>query len=311
MAIPAASGYPQYSGNLISPMFSMELLEQFYCSSVYSDISTTEYTGELEKCGDQITFWKEPEVRIRDTTKNAPIVHDTLDSEPVTMVVDRAKDFSIKISQIDERQICNWDAFKAAFLKRASYQLAQSIDQTLLGEMYTAVDPANQGQNAGVRSGDIDLGATGAPIALTADNILDTLLSMHTVLDEQCAPTEGRFVVLPPKAILLLQTSDLRSALITGLGESPLVNGRLPNTVAGFNILRSINVPTVFDAGAGATAHHIIAGVKSATAFAAQIERTRVMEDKDEWGTFYQGFTTYGFKTLYPKALAYLYARLS
>lgn len=29
MAVPAASGYPQYSGNLISPMFSMELLEQF------------------------------------------------------------------------------------------------------------------------------------------------------------------------------------------------------------------------------------------------------------------------------------------
>lgn len=311
MAVAAASGYPQYSGNLITPLFSMELLEQFYCSSIYSDISTTEYSGELVNCGDQITFWKEPEVRIRDTTKNAPIVHDTLDSEPLTMVVDKAKDFSIKISQIDEKQICNWDSFKAAFLKRASYQLAQSIDQTLLAQMYTEVNPSNQGANAGVRSGDINLGETGAPVALTADNILDTLLAIHTVLDEQCAPTEGRFVVLPPKAILLLQTSDLRSALVTGLGESPLVNGRLPGTVAGFNVLRSINVPTTYDTGAGATAHHIVAGVKMATAFAAQIEKTRVIEDKDDWSTFYQGLSVYGFKVMYDKALAHLYARLS
>ncbi len=52
MAVPAAAGYVQYSGNIISPLFSMELLEQFYCSTLYSDISTVEYSGELEKCGD-------------------------------------------------------------------------------------------------------------------------------------------------------------------------------------------------------------------------------------------------------------------
>ena len=59
MAIPAASGYPQYSGNLINPLFSMDLLERFYASTIYSDISSTEYTGELEKGGDQITFWRD------------------------------------------------------------------------------------------------------------------------------------------------------------------------------------------------------------------------------------------------------------
>jgi hypothetical protein len=46
MAVPAAPGYPQYSGNLISPMFSMDLLELFYCTSIYGEISTTEYSGQ-------------------------------------------------------------------------------------------------------------------------------------------------------------------------------------------------------------------------------------------------------------------------
>ena len=42
MAVNAASGYPQYSGSLIPPMFSSKLVEQFYCSSVYADITTTD-----------------------------------------------------------------------------------------------------------------------------------------------------------------------------------------------------------------------------------------------------------------------------
>lgn len=311
MAIQAAAGYPQYSGNIITPMFNMELLEQFYCSSIYPEISTTEYSGELEKCGDQITFFREPVIRVRKTQKNAPIEHDTFDVEPITMTVDQAVDFSVKLSHIDEKQICNIEQYRAAIQRSASYELAQLIDQEVMAHMYTEVDEANQGSGAGVKSGDIDLGEAGSPIALTADNILDTLLSLHTVLDEQCAPSEGRFVWLPPKAILMLQTSELRSALVTGLGESPLVNGKLPNTIAGFTVMRSINVPTTYDSGAGATVHHIVAGVKSATAFAAQIEKTRVIEDKDEWSTFMQGLAVYGFKVLFPKALAHLYARLS
>jgi hypothetical protein len=311
MAITASAGYPQYSGNLISPLFSMELLEQFYCSTVHSDISTTEYSGELEKCGDQITFWREPEVRIHDTTKNSKIEHDTIDSEPVTMVIDKAKEFSIKISQIDEKQICNWPAWKESFLRRAAYRLAQVIDQELLAKMYVDVDPLNQGENAGALSGNVQLGATGNPVPITSANIIEILSRLHQVLDEQCAPSENRFVVLPPSAITVLRNSDLRAAYLTGLSWSPAVNGRLPEEVMGFKLIQSINVPRVFDPGVNTDCYQIVAGVKMATGFAAQIEKTRVIEDKDDWATYYQGLAVYGFKVLYPKALAGLYARFN
>lgn len=311
MAIIAASGYPQYSGNLISPMFSMELLEQFYCSTVYKDISTTEYTGELTKCGDQITFFREPEVRIRDTQKNQTIEHDTIDSEPVTMVVDRAKDFSIKISQIDEKQICNWDQWKQRFLQRAAYRLAMSIDQSLLAQMYFDADPLNRGETAGAQSGNVQLGAAGNPVPVTSVNVTQTLSLLHQVLNEQCAPSEGRFVVLPPAAVTVLMNSDLRAAYLTGLSWSPMINGRLPDQVMGFTIMQSINVPRVFDAAVNTECYEIIAGAKMATAFAAQIEQARIMGDKDDWSTYYQGLAVYGFKVLYPKAIAALYARFN
>lgn len=311
MAVPAASGYPQYSGNLISPMFSMELLEQFYCTTIYSDISTTEYSGELEKCGDQITFWREPEVRIRDTEKNGTIEHDTIDSEPITMIVDKAKDFSIKISQIDEQQICNWPKWKESFLRRASYRLAQVIDQGLLAQMFFDTDALNKGSNAGALSGNVNLGVTGDPLPVNNTNVTELFARLHQVLDEQCAPSDGRFLVLPPAAITVLRNSDLRAAYLTGLDWSPMVNGRLPDLVMGFMIMQSINVPRVFDPAVNTQCYELVAGVKMATAFAAQIEKTRVIEDKDDWATYYQGLAVYGYKVLYPKALAAMYARFN
>jgi hypothetical protein len=227
------------------------------------------------------------------------------------MVIDKAKEFSIKISQIDEKQICNWPAWKESFLRRAAYRLAQVIDQELLAKMYVDVDPLNQGENAGALSGNVQLGATGNPVPITSANIIEILSRLHQVLDEQCAPSENRFVVLPPSAITVLRNSDLRAAYLTGLSWSPAVNGRLPEEVMGFKLIQSINVPRVFDPGVNTDCYQIVAGVKMATGFAAQIEKTRVIEDKDDWATYYQGLAVYGFKVLYPKALAGLYARFN
>ena len=90
-----------------------------------------------------------------------------------------------------------------------------------------------------------------------------------------------------------------------------MVNGRLPDQVMGFNVMKSINVPRVFDPAVNTECYQIIAGVKMGTAFAAQIEKTRVIEDKDDWATYYQGLAVFGYKVLYPKALAAMYARFN
>src|SRR5690606_36778342 len=119
MGIPAASAYPQYSGNVIAPIFRIQLLDRWYCSTVYSDISSTEYTGDLAKGGDQIIFVREPKVAVHKYNKIDQIQDDTIDCVPVTMTLGQAYQFSIKMSRIDEEQIQNFDAWKAGFLKSA------------------------------------------------------------------------------------------------------------------------------------------------------------------------------------------------
>lgn len=309
MGVPSAAGYPQYSGNLINPMFALDLLERFYTSTIYSDISTTEYTGELEKGGDQITFWREPEVIVRDAHKNKKIEHDTIDSEPITMVIDRAKEFSIKVSHIDEFQIQQWPKWKDSFLKNAGYQLAQAIDPDLLTTMYSGVAATNQGTTAGAQSSSINLGATGTPLNITSANIIQLFSYVHQVLDEAKAPRENRWITLPPQGVTALRNSDLQAAYMTGLSWSPLTNGKIPDEVMGLTVMQSLNIPTVTDSGH--LCYHLLAGVKMATAFAAQLEKTRVIEDKDDWATYYQGLTVYGFKVLYPDALVHIFAYFS
>lgn len=308
MPVPAASGYPQYSNSLTTPIFKMDLLERFYEVTIYSDISTTEYTGELNKGGDQITFMREPKVVVRDYHKNDKLIHDTIDAEPLTMTIDRAKSFSIKFNHIDEKQIQNFEKWKAAFLRSAGNEMKRHIDTELLNEMWTDVADYNQGATAGLLSANINLGETGAPVVITKNNIVEVLSEVHQALDEALAPRENRFIVLPPAGITALRNSELRLAYATGLNTSPLVNGRLPETVMGFTILESTNVPSVIDQTVNKRAYHIVAGVKMATAFAAQIEQSRVMTDKDDFANFYQGLNVYGFKVIYPDALAHLYA---
>ena len=308
MPIPAASGYPQYSNSLTTPIFRMDLLDRFYDTTIYSDISTTEYTGELARGGDQITFMREPKVVVRDYNKNDKIIHDTIDGEPVTMTIDFAKTFSIKMNHIDERQIQNFDKWKAAFLKSAGYELTRQIDPQLLTAMWTGAASFNQGATAGAVSANINLGAPNAPLVLTKLNINEVLTQINQVLDEALAPQEGRFIVLPPAGITALLNSELRLAYATGMSQSPLLNGRLPDILGGFMIMRSINMPSVLDSGTGKRAFHIVAGVKMATAFAAQIEDSRVVTDKDDWANYYQGLSVYGFKVLYSDALVHIYA---
>lgn len=307
--VPAAAGYPQYSGNFIHPMVSMRLIEDFYCTSVFGEISTTEYAGEFSKGGDQITFWRAPEVIVRDYVKNGEMKHDTLESKPVTITIDRAKYFSFKMDCVDEFQIQNWDAIKSATMANATRAMVDCIDKELLGTTFAMAAESNQGDRAGCQCKRVDLGVLGAPVALTADNILEKLTEVALVLDEQCVPQEGRYIVLPQCFKPLIFNGPLSCVDCSGMNESMYLNGRIPQALVGFKIYFSHNVPMVDDIS-NRKAWHIMAGLPMATVFATQMEKMREFEGHQSFDTYYQALQVYGFDVLYPQALVHLYATL-
>jgi hypothetical protein len=294
----------------------MDLIEQFYATAVMADITTTEYTGDLKKCGDSVTFFRTPKVTVRTNVKDGTIVHDTIDTSPVTMTIDHLLEFSVKVSQVDIEQICAWSKWESALLKSASYEMAEYIDAELIARMALDADPANKGTAAGLQSGSYNLGATGAPVSITAVNFWETLTYVRAVLKEQRVPMDDLFVVLPDVAepILLNSPSLTQNAGLMGSGSNVaaegILNGKLPSKIAGFDVYVSHNVPKVFDVGVSADCYSVIAGWRGATAFASQIEKTRVIDnDKDAWDSYIQGMQVYGHKVIQPEGLATLYAR--
>jgi len=309
--IPAASGYPQYAGNLIHPMFGQDLIEEFYCTTVFGEITTTDYIGDLVSCGDQITFWSEPQVQVRDHVKDGTIQHDTIESKPITLTIDKAKEFSVKMAKVDQKQMCNWDTFRESMLRSASRRSAEVIDCEILSEIYADAHPANRGANAGVCTGGYNLGEVGAPLEIDKDNVLDILLNMQAVFDEQCVPQENRWVVVPPKMKNVILASDLRSVCFSGLSQSTTINGRMPDSMAGFDVYVSNRLATDVDPGTNRPVVNMIAGWKGSTVFASQLEHTRVIDDdKDTWDSYYQGLMVYGYGTIRPEGLMHVYATL-
>jgi len=312
-AVPAAAGYPQYSGNLILPQFGQELIEQLYCTTVFGEISNTNYIGQLSRMGDQITFFREPRAVVRPYIKDMTLKHDTLTAESVTLTIDRANYFSLKIDRIDQFQMGPmWDKMRNAFLTNAARELANSIDCAVLATIYAKVACTNRGPQAGCQSGMYNLGTVGNPLVVTSENIVSVLISLQAVLSEACVPREGRFIILPPIAETAILNSPLGAACCANdAAYQIMLNGKMPTMIAGFQVFISPHVPKVFDAGAGVDAYQIIAGVRSATVFASQLDEVRTMQDFNNFDTFLQGLSVYGFDVLEPKGLVSLYARFA
>jgi hypothetical protein len=297
MAFPlnVANGAVAYSGNFIPEIWSAKLIENFYDSTVLAAIANTDYEGDIKSMGDTVNIRTTPDLTIRSYEKGMTLAIERPDKPKIQLVIDQGEYFAAIEDDVDKVQadINLMDTWS----RDASEKMKIKIDQNVLAGMLTGIAATNKGATAGRISGDINLGTTGAPLAMTKTNVIDLLVDMGTVLDEANAPEAGRFVVIPAKMAGLIKKSDLKDASITGDGTSIQRNGRL-GMIDRFTVYVShnLNVATgKFD---------IVAGHKMGLTFASQMTEMESIRAETTFGNIVRGLQVYGYKVVKGEALA-------
>jgi hypothetical protein len=304
MAIAAAAGTPQYSGNFIPEIWSGKLLVKFYAATVLAAISNTDYEGEIKDVGDKVIIRQTPTITIRDYSKGQTLLIEHPNVDPIEMEIDKAKYFNCICDDIDKVQsdiklMDDWS-------RDASQQMKITIDTGALADVYADAHASNSGATAGAVSSSFNMGATAAPRVLTSANILEAIIDCGTVLDEQNVPEESRWMVIPSWMAGMIKKSDLKDASLTGDGTSILRNGRLGG-IDRFTLYSSNLLASVSDSGF--TCYHVIAGQRHGISFAAQMTQMQSIISEQTFGTLIRGLNVYAYKVLKSEAVVDLYVR--
>lgn len=304
MSYPAVSGQPAYSGVFIPEIWSTKLIEKYYDATVLSAISNTDYEGEIRNQGDKVIIRTDATLEINDYSIGQSLVNQRPIGGSLELLIDKGMYWSAIIDDVVEKQQDINQMNRWAM--DAAEQLKIKLDSRVLGSIVPDVAAANKGATAGRLSGNINLGATGSPLAIDKSNILETILQAGQVLDEQNVPETGRFIVLPYWATTRLKLSDIKDASLTADGSSPLRNGRV-GVIDRFTVYNSNLLPTYTD-GANKTTH-FLAGTKAGLTFATQLTKTETLRAESTFGDIMRGLMVYGHKVVKPEALTAIYAR--
>lgn len=287
MAFQKAPGWGNLpNGNFSSVIYSKKVQMAFRKKTVVSDITNSDYFGEISAMGDTVRIIKEPEVSVRPYARGTQINAQDLDDEDFSLVIDKSNYFAFKIDDIEEAH--SHVNFMDMATNRAAYRLADNHDQEVLAylsgykqttqhEAGDAVNTTVNGTKAVTTAGSDELlssmkldhtnfnltgGSAGDAIPLAprlpgATSLSSTTISpvalinrMNRLLDQQNVDKDGRWIVIDPIMMELLSDEDSRF-LNADFGESgALRNGLVLPRWNGFRVYVSNNLPKI-GGGAG------------------------------------------------------------
>lgn len=298
MGVPRASGIPDYGPagtvNFDPEIYSGKLTEKFYKTTVFGEIASTDYEGEIAGYGAQVKIRTIPTVTVSEYTVGAGLSAEYPTSTAVTLAIDQAKSFSVALTTVDARQ-SDLD-LADIFANEGSMQLQIAADADMLVTIPASVAAANSGNTAGADSGNIDLGSSTTPVSVSKTTVIDFIVNCGTVLDEQNVSNEGRWFVGPPWFTALIKQSDLKIASLAGDNVSILRNGKV-GEIDRFTIYESRNLLTQTSPG---PATYCLFGHKAGLTFASQIIESEMITNPSDFGFVIRGLMVFGYSVVGP-----------
>ena len=306
--LQSASGYGGLDATpLARPGYYNELMARVYERDFLPDITNSDIDERIIRCHQQVQILKAPEVGPwRSIQKNQEMIPSQVTAEAICFEICNAAYNDIKFDKLDIRWECDrWEQFEQKFLEDCYESWVSVQRRWVLAAMVVEASADNQGANAG-KNHDIDLGSRGNPISITPKNIAFHFTNLQHVLMEQLRWVEGEmFLVLPVAFRTTLVLSDFANPRWVGDAKrtSFAVDGMWEQPIAGFNLIETVHAPMVKE-NDGRICYYVIAGHKSAFAYAADIIDGRIVYPERTWSAEYQMLGVWGGKMLYPEAIA-------
>lgn len=272
----------------IPELWSARLLQNLDNTHVFANCVNRDYEGEIKNIGDTVHIQKFGDITVSDYTKASGVgtPADPGGGSTVSLVIDQAKYFNFKVEDIEAVQ-ANVNLMEKA-MQRAAYAVGEVTDK------YIAAMVDDEAVT-------FEFGTESAPKALSASNAYDTLVDLKVQFNKKNIPSIGRFVVVPPEFLGLLEKDDRYTKYTQN--QDVKANG-IKGKVAGFDIYESNNVVTKEVGSSQKVLHyHIMAGTDMAISYAGQISKIEAYRPEASFSDACKGLYVFGAKIVEPSAI--------
>lgn len=315
MAYPRTAEHPDYTragARFIPEIWSGKILIKFYDATCLTEISNTDYEGEIKKYGDTVIIRTVAPITMRKYIVGQKLQNERPVSTPTSLPIDQGYYWNVLLNDVMDVQsdLNLLDRWTDEAGRQQKITLETDIFSTWFGPtaansyVMGQTHASNQGLTAGIKSLGYSIGAYGSPATFDKANILDYIVDAECVLTEQNVPNDRMWMIIPVWMAGLIKKSDLKNASITGDSVSVMRNGRI-GEIDMFSLYVSNLLPTISDGGITCTA--IPFGHPHGPSFAAQLTETETLRSHDDFGDEVRGLIIYGAKILKTEAVGALY----
>lgn len=266
--------------NFIPEVWSASLLTNLRDRLVFGQagVINRNYEGDIARAGDTVHITSFGDPATRAYTRNQNITWDLLSDATRALIIDQARYFAFTVDDLDRRQAL--PGFVDETTTGASYNLASDADAFIADLM--ADDAGNK---------------LGAQSLSDAEDAYEVVVELRTALTRSNAPSDGRWVVVPPEFYALLLQDD-RFVRVDASGTSEGLRRGQVGRIVGFDVIESNVTP---ENGGN---HVIVAGHGMATTYAEQIVQTEALRLENQFGDGVRGLHVYGAEVIRPTLLA-------
>lgn len=276
-------------------IWSSNLIVNTNKALVFGNLATRQYEGEITGAGSVVKISELGDITIGTYTEGADVTVQELTGAQRNLVIDQQKYFAFDVDDILAVQAR--PDLMAGAMQKASFAMSDNIDQ-YLAALYAQAGITNAA-DLGAAGANRTLYATGA----TDPNMVTMITDMHRLLDEANAPSQGRWIVVPPfmhQYLKYAQIVDNTTGAMRTPNSQAVGNGYIGMGL-GFNWYASNNVSTA------SPQYRVMFGAPGALALAVQITKMEASRRELQFADLVKGLFVYGAKVVRPDYLGTAY----